>query len=74
MTPANDEHTPAWLDVHGASVRAAVSEATILRAARSGALRAYKVGLGRSRWRVRPSDVDAWVMHVATPELVRVSA
>jgi excisionase family DNA binding protein len=50
-----------WLDVRAAASRAAVSTATILRELRTGRLRGYRVG-GRKCWRVKPEDVDAWLM------------
>jgi excisionase family DNA binding protein len=57
----------AWLDVRGAATYAGVSETTILRAARRGALRAYKLG---ALWRLRPVDIDAWITASTTPVLV----
>ena len=58
----------AWLDVKGAAARVLGSEATVLRAARKGTLRGYK--LGSKCWRFRPEDVDAWLMRATTPVLV----
>jgi len=58
----------AWLDVRRAATRALVSPSTILRELRAGRLRGYRVG-GRKCWRVRPEDVDAWLMRTATPIL-----
>src|SRR5690242_4689221 len=55
-----------WLDVAGAAVRALVSQPTILRAARRGQLKGYKIG-GQRLWRFRPEDVDEWVTQGATP-------
>ncbi len=49
-----------WLSPREAATYARVSETSILRAARRGTLRAFKVGGGRL-WRFRPSDVDAWI-------------
>jgi excisionase family DNA binding protein len=57
-----------WLDVAGAAARAAVSQQTILRAARRGQITAYKVG---KLWRFRPADVDAFVMRAFTPVFVQ---
>jgi excisionase family DNA binding protein len=57
----------AWLPVREASAYAHVSESTILRAARRGALRGYKVG---ALWRFRAVDIDAWITASATPVLV----
>jgi excisionase family DNA binding protein len=57
-----------WLDAAGAAARASVSSATILRAARRGHLRGYKLGAGRKIWRFRPADIDDWIMAGATPE------
>lgn len=51
---------PAWLDVKGAAARVLVSSRTILRAARSGVLKGYKVG-GHRRWRFKTADVDVWM-------------
>ena len=58
--PDRDSGTP-WLDVPGAAGWALVSQATILREARVGRLRGYKVG-NRKLWRFRQEDVDAWLM------------
>ena len=55
-----------WLDVPGAAAWALVSQATILREARAGRLRAYKVG-NRKLWRFRREDVDAWLMRRNEP-------
>ena len=60
-----DCSTP-WLTVPGAAGWALVSEATILREARVGRLRGYKVG-NRKLWRFRREDVDAWLMRRAEP-------
>jgi excisionase family DNA binding protein len=53
--------------LHDAAAYAGVSESTILRAARRGKLRAYKVGV---LWRLRHADLDAWITASATPVLV----
>lgn len=58
-----------WLDAHGAAAYLAVSEATLLRAARAGQLRGYKVS-GRKIWRFRSDDLDAFLMRATTPVLV----
>jgi hypothetical protein len=58
-----------WLDVRGAASRALVSPATILREARVGRLRGYKIG-GRKIWRFLPADVDGWVTRTTIPTLV----
>jgi excisionase family DNA binding protein len=50
---------PTWLDVRAAASRLSVSTATILRAARSGALKGNK--LGGKRWRFRTVDLDNWM-------------
>ena len=55
-----------WLDVRGAAEWALVSEATILREARVGRLRGYKVG-NRKLWRFRREDVDGWLMRREEP-------
>lgn len=60
-----------WLDVRDAAAYAHVSESTILRAARRGTLRGYKVGV---LWRFRAADLDAWITASTTPVLVRRSA
>lgn len=57
-----------WLDATGAAARASVSTATVLRAARRGYLRAFKIGAGRKLWRFRPADIDEWIMAGATPD------
>jgi excisionase family DNA binding protein len=57
-----------WLDVAGAADRVLVSPSTIVREARAGRLRGYKVG-GRKCWRFRPQDVDAWLTGTRTPVL-----
>lgn len=56
-----------WLDVHRAAAHVDVSEPTILRAARAGALQGFKVG---KLWRFRREDLDAWVMRRQTPVMV----
>ena len=63
--PDRGPFTP-WLDVRGASARALCSEGTILREARAGRLRGYKIG-GRRCWRFRSEDVDRWLMGRAEP-------
>ena len=60
-----DSGTP-WLDVRGAAGRVLCSEATVLREAREGRLRGYKIG-GRRCWRFRAEDVDRWLMQTAEP-------
>ena len=55
-----------WLDVRGAAARALCSDATILREARAGRLRGYKLG-GRRCWRFRAEDVDQWLMRQVEP-------
>jgi len=56
----------AWLDPRGAAARAVVSVPTVLREARRGRLRGFKIAGGRI-WRFRPSDVDEWIERSATP-------
>ena len=63
--PDRDPGTP-WLDVPGAAVRALCSDATILREARAGRLRGFKIG-GRKSWRFLAEDVDQWLMGSETP-------
>ena len=63
--PDRDPTTP-WLDVQGAAARALCSDGTILREARAGRLRGYKVG-GRRCWRFLSEDVDRWLMQEAEP-------
>ena len=53
-------YTP-WLDVRGAAARAVCSDGTILREARAGRLRGFKIG-GRRCWRFLTEDVDKWLM------------
>jgi excisionase family DNA binding protein len=57
-----------WLDVDGAARHSLLSAPTILRAARRGELRAFKVGAGRKLWRFRVEDVNAWLMGTSTPQ------
>ena len=63
--PDQDQSTP-WLDVRRAAARALCSDGTILREARSGRLRGFKLG-GRRCWRFRAEDVDRWLMQTAEP-------
>ena len=42
------------------AARGQVSAKTVLRAIRAGRLRAYRLG-ARGTYRIRPSDVDAWL-------------
>ncbi len=58
-----------WLTPPEAAQRAKVSSTTLLRAARRGTLRGYKVADGRL-WRFKPEDVDAWVQRLSHPVLV----
>jgi excisionase family DNA binding protein len=64
--PNSHSTNPVWVDVRDAANRARVSAATIMREARSGRLRGYKIG-GRKVWRFRPADIDAWVEGSSTP-------
>ena len=57
-----------WRDVHGAAVQSLASKQTVLRAARSGKLRGYKIN--GKLWRFRAEDIDAWIMRAATPVLI----
>lgn len=61
------QNAPEWLDVKAAAARALVSPATVLRELRKGRLVGYRVG-GRKCWRLRPADVDAWLVAGATPQ------
>ena len=65
---ATEQARPAspWLDVPGAAARAICSDSTILREARAGRLKGYKIG-GRRRWRFLADDVDRWLMGTAEP-------
>ena len=63
--PDSGTSTP-WLTVQGAAARALCSEGTILREARAGRLRGFKIG-GRRCWRFRQQDVDAWLMQSTEP-------
>jgi excisionase family DNA binding protein len=60
-----------WVDAAGAADYVVVSKQTILRAARCGALRGFRIS-GRKCWRFRLDDVDAWMMRSSTPVLVDV--
>jgi excisionase family DNA binding protein len=42
------------------AARCQISAKTVLRAIRAGRLRAYRLG-ERGTYRIRPSDVDAWL-------------
>jgi excisionase family DNA binding protein len=58
-----DQQIPSaspWLSAEASAVRADVSPAKVLRDARAGKLRGYRVGGGRL-WRFRIEDVDAWI-------------
>ena len=63
--PDRDPSTP-WHDVQGAAARAVCSGGTILREARAGRLRGYKIG-GRRCWRFLAEDVDRWLMQQGEP-------
>ena len=62
----SDRNSTPWLDVRGAAAWALVSEGTVVREARAGRLRGYKVG-NRKLWRFRRQDVDGWLMRHETP-------
>ncbi len=64
--PSDPGSGTPWLDVQGAAARALCSTGTILREARAGRLRGYKIG-GRRCWRFRTDDIDRWLMQEATP-------
>jgi excisionase family DNA binding protein len=55
-----------WLDVIGAAKHSLTSVSTILRAARRGDLRGYKINRNRV-WRFRTSDIDRWIQQSAEP-------
>ena len=55
-----------WLDVQRAAAWALCSSGTILREARAGRLRGYKIG-GRRCWRFLAEDVDRWLKQQADP-------
>ena len=63
--PDRDPSTQ-WLDVQGAAARAVCSGGTILREARAGRLRGYKIG-GRRCWRFLAQDVDQWLLRQGEP-------
>ena len=63
--PDRESSTP-WLDVQGAAARAVCSYGTILREARAGRLRGFKIG-GRRCWRFLADDVDRWLMQQGEP-------
>ena len=65
---SQDDASQRWLDTQGAATHALCSESSILRAARRGILKAYKLG---SQWRFRPADVDRFIMASRTPVEVR---
>ena len=56
-----------WLDAKGAAHHARVSASTILREARRGRLRAYKIAGGRL-WRFTAADIDVWITKATIPE------
>ena len=62
---ANTDTSP-WLVTTQAAVYVAASPATIMRAARSGKLRGYKLSAGRV-WRFRREDLDAWIQQTTEP-------
>ena len=55
----------AWLDVQRAAAHVGISAPTILRAARRGDLRAFKVG-GRKLWRFRVEDMLEAIRRIAS--------
>lgn len=55
-----------WLTGRQAAVYVHLSEATLRREAKSGRLRAFKVG-GRRVWRYRIDDLDSWLLQTNTP-------
>ena len=57
MTRGRDSSTP-WLDVRAAAARALCSDGTVLREARAGRLRGYKIG---GRRLLKPSELDAYI-------------
>lgn len=59
----------AWLTPTQAAEHLGVSAATVLRAARTGRLTAYKVGLGRKLWRFKTQDLDMWLTEDTVPAL-----
>jgi excisionase family DNA binding protein len=58
-------HAPAqldrWLSVAEVAELVGVSERTVHRALRSGALLGHRAGGAGSRWHIRPEAVTAWV-------------
>lgn len=55
-----------WLTAEQAAAHANVSAKTILREARIGRLRGYRIAAGRV-WRFRADDIDAWIVAADTP-------
>jgi len=54
----------AWINVDDAAQRSGFCRKTIYRAIHAGELTARKV---RTRWRISPDDLDAWIADGATP-------
>ncbi len=59
-----------WLTVDEACTYARVSRGTLLRAARLGRLKGYKVN-GARLWRFKSCDIDLWLEQESTPVLVK---
>ncbi len=65
-----DDTTPVMYRPQEIAQRCQISTGTVMRAIRSGQLRASRLG-SRGAYRVRPEDLDAWI--VATTVLPPLS-
>ena len=65
-----DDNTPVMYRPQEIAERCQVSTRTVMRAIRSGQLRASRLG-ARGAYRVRPEDLEAWI--VATTVLPPLS-
>src|SRR3954452_4988504 len=66
-----DDHTPVMYRPQEIAKRCQISTGTVMRAIRSGQLRASRLG-ARGAYRVRPEDLEAWI--VATTVLPPLSS
>lgn len=59
-----DDNTPVMYRPQEIAERCQVSMGTVMRAIRSGQLRASRLG-SRGAYRVRPEDLEAWIVATA---------
>ena len=62
---ATPDATP-WNTTEMAAAYVVASPATVMRAARSGKLRGYKLSAGRV-WRFKREDLDRWIQQSSEP-------